>query len=186
MKEEKKQVKKSVFRRLLRGLFFFAIIVFILGFLIPEDIQMPVQGASKNDYNAQSFWAYPWGKSVTHKGVDIFAKKGTAIKPATYGIVLYTGTLGIGGNVVCILSPKWKIHYYAHMQETKTSILSFVNQSTVIGTVGDSGNAKGKPLHLHYGVWTAIPYPWLYDDDAIQGWKKMFFLDPIKAIEHRD
>ncbi len=183
-----KEVKKPrrLYRSILKLSFIIAILIFILGFLLPEDIQMPVQGASKNDYNAKSFWAYPWGKSVTHKGVDIFAKKGTPIKPSTYGIVLYAGTLGIGGSVVCVLSPKWRIHYYAHLQDTKTSTLSFVNQNTIIGTVGDSGNAKGKAPHLHYGIWTAIPYPWLYDSKAIQGWKKMFFLDPIKAIEHRD
>ena len=51
----------------------------IIGFLIPQNLKMPVKGATKSDYNSKSFWFYPWGKSVTHKGIDIFAKKGTEI-----------------------------------------------------------------------------------------------------------
>jgi hypothetical protein len=36
---------------------------------------MPVENATKNYFNKNTFWAYSWGKSVTHKGVSIFAKK---------------------------------------------------------------------------------------------------------------
>ena len=50
--------------------------IFILGFMMPQKIIVPVEHASSKDWNANSFWAHPWGKSVTHKGVDIFAKKG--------------------------------------------------------------------------------------------------------------
>jgi hypothetical protein len=44
------------------------------------------EGATRKSYSQNSFWAYPWGKSVTHKGVDIFAKKGTDVHPATAGL----------------------------------------------------------------------------------------------------
>ena len=158
------------------------LIIILVGLLIPEDLTMPVQGASSNDYNSQSFWYYPWGKSVTHKGVDIFAKKSTAINSSTTGIVLYTGNLSIGGNVVMILGPKWRLHYYAHLDAINTSSLSFVDQDIKIGTVGTSGNAKGKPPHLHYSILTAIPYVWRIDPDR-QGWKKMFVLNPIEYLE---
>ena len=70
--------------------------IFLTGFLIPQNLKMPVDGASKSSYNQQSFWYYPWGKSGTHKGVDIFAKEGTAIRSATNGIVVFTGQLGLG------------------------------------------------------------------------------------------
>jgi len=49
--------------------------------LIPQNLKMPVKGATESDYNANSFWFYPWGKSVTHKGVDIFAKKELQLIP---------------------------------------------------------------------------------------------------------
>lgn len=159
------------------------LIIIFIGYVIPENFSMPVQGATSKDYNDKSFWYYPWGKSVTHKGVDIFAKKGTQLNSATSGIVLYTGNVSMGGNVVVILGPKWKLHYYAHLDRISTSSLSIVSKKEKIGTIGNSGNAKGKSPHLHYSIATIIPYPWRIDNDR-QGWKKMFYLNPITHIEN--
>ena len=112
-------------------------LVFILtvGFLIPQNLKMPVNLATKSDYNSKSFWFYPWGKSITHKGVDIFAKKGTKVNSSTYGLVLYSGEIDIGGKFVLVIGPKWRLHYYAHLNELKTSSLSFVNKNSILGTV---------------------------------------------------
>lgn len=154
----------------------------IIGFLIPQNLKMPVKGVTKSDYNSKSFWFYPWGKSVTHKGIDIFAKKGTEINSSTSGLVLYSGEINIGGKIVVILGPKWRIHYYAHLNELNTSIFSFVNKKSKIGTVGESGNAVGKSPHLHYSILTIIPYIWRIDSDK-QGWKKMFYLNPIEYLK---
>lgn len=156
--------------------------VIIIGLLIPQNLSMPVKGAHKSDYNAESFWFYPWGKSVTHKGVDIFAKKGTDVNSSTLGLVLYAGNISMGGNFVVVLGPKWRLHYYAHLNELKTTSFSLVNKNSIIGSVGNSGNAKGKPSHLHYSILTIIPYIWKIDSDK-QGWKKMFYLNPIKYLE---
>lgn len=143
---------------------------------------MPVKGADKHSYHAQSFWYYPWGKSGTHKGVDIFAKAGTSVQSATAGIVLYEGNVSMGGNVVVILGPKWRLHYYAHLQSIQTSFFSFIHAQEEIGKVGDTGNAKGKPPHLHYSLLSLIPYVWRIDSDK-QGWKKMFYLNPIPYLQ---
>ena len=158
----------------------FSLVIF-LGFLFPQNLKMPVQGATRNNYNQQSFWYYPWGKSGTHKGVDIFAKEGTAIYSATKGIVVYTGQLGLGGNVVVILGPKWRFHYYAHLQKIKTKKFAFVSQNKIIASVGTSGNAKGKPAHLHYAITTLIPYVWRIDRSP-QGGQKMWYLNPIAYL----
>ena len=162
----------------LKQTLFGLVILIIIGFLIPQNLKMPVSGATKSDHNPDSFWYYPWGKSITHKGVDIFASKGTNITSATFGVVLYAGKISLGGNAVYILGPKWRIHYYAHLEEIQTRSFSFVNKETIIGTVGDSGNAAGKAPHLHYSILTPIPYPWRIDSE-IQGWRKMFYLNPI-------
>ena len=146
--------------------------------MIPQNLTMPVQDATASDYNKDSFWYYPWGNSITHKGVDIFAKKGTPIHSAVKGLVIYSGKMTKGGNVIIILGPKWRRHLYSHLDEIKISTFSYVNQNTLIGTVGDTGNAKGKPPHLHYSILTLLPYPWRIDNDK-QGWKKMFYLNPI-------
>ncbi len=144
---------------------------------------MPVIGASKSDYNPKSFWHFPWGKSVTHKGVDIFAKKGTEIHSSTSGMVLYSGTISMGGNFVLVLGPKWRLHYYAHLDELKTSTFTLVSKNSVVGTVGSSDNAIGKAPHLHYSIVTLLPYIWKIDNDR-QGWKKMFYLNPIEFFEN--
>ena len=52
------------------------LIVLVVGLIIPENVENPVAKADKNSYNSKSFWFYPWGKSGTHKGVDIFAREG--------------------------------------------------------------------------------------------------------------
>ena len=157
------------------------LVILLVGFLIPEKFSMPVSGAGKNSYNQQSFWAYPWGTSVTHKGVDIFAKEGTDVFSSTGGIILYAGEIKKGGNIVLILGPKWRLHYYAHLKEIKTSTFAWTNRKEVIGTVGTTGNAKGKAPQLHYSIGSIIPLLWR-KDDSIQGWKKMFYLNPIDYL----
>lgn len=159
----------------------FLIFLILLGLLLPQKLRMPVEGATRRSYSQKSFWAYPWGKSVTHKGVDIFARRGTNIHPATPGIVLYKGARPRGGNVVFILGPKWRIHYYAHLDKIKTNGFSIVSSNTVIGTVGNTGNAIGKPSHLHYTIKTIVPYPWRIDR-SVQGKRKMFYLNPITYL----
>jgi len=63
------------------------------------------------------------------------------------------------------------------MDRSLTSFGDIVSRGESIGLVGDSGNASGKPSHLHYVILSMIPYPWLADTKT-QGWKKMFYLDP--------
>ena len=169
----------SIARKIFAGLF----ILLLANFIIPQKIKMPVEGATINSYSQHSFWAYPWGKSVTHKGVDIFANRGTAIHPATPGIVIFKGQNERGGNVVMILGPKWRIHYYAHLDCIKTKSFSFVSSKSIIGTVGTTGNAIGKPPHLHYTIKTIIPYPWRIDN-SVQGQRKMFYLNPVTYLNH--
>jgi len=162
------------------ALIFFTIIV--IGLILPQRFSMPVDGATKTDYNQKSFWYYPWGKSITHKGVDIFAKNGTNLSSSVSGLVIYCGKIKMGGNVILILGPKWRFHYYAHLNEIKTNSFSWASREEIIGTVGASGNAVGKPPHLHYSIVTPIPYFWRIDKDR-QAWKKMFYLNPIDYLE---
>ncbi|MFN8260884.1 MAG: hypothetical protein U0X41_08140 [Chitinophagales bacterium] len=58
-----------------------------------------------------------------------------------------------------------------------------VSTSTVIVSVGTTGNAKGKPPHLHYAITTLLPYFWRIDNSP-QGWNKMFYLNPISYLEN--
>lgn len=168
-------------RIFLKRLFWLLLVIICIGFFIPEDFSVPVKNISRGDYNQNSFWAYPWGKSITHKGVDIFAKNGTPALASTNGIVLKTGVSEIGGNYVIILGAKWRAHYYAHLNSSSVSKGQYVKKGQQIGTVGNTGNALGKAPHLHYSIYSAIPLPWKIDGSKM-GWKKMFFINPIPYL----
>ena len=169
-------IKKILLRMLL---VFVAIIV--IGLLIPQNLKMPVVGADDNSYNHETFWYEGWGSSIVHKGIDVFAKKGTSVHSATWGIVIMATEYGKGGKFVLILGPKWRLHYYAHLDEIKTERFAFVTQDTEIGTVGNTGNAINTPAHLHYGIGTLVLYPWRIDRAPL-GWQKMFYLNPIDYL----
>ena len=155
--------------------------ILIVGFLLPEKLVIPVKDATDKDWNHATFWFEPWGKSGVHKGIDIFAPKGTPVISATYGVVIFKGELSIGGKVIAILGPRWRIHYYAHLDDFNDKAGRFITTNDQIATVGGSGNAKGKPPHLHYSILSLVPYPWRWDNST-QGWKKMFFMNPSEKL----
>lgn len=142
---------------------------------------MPVFGASSADYNQETFWFHPWGSSGTHKGVDIFADEGTELLSSTHGFVLARGTISKGGNFVLILGPKWRLHYYAHLNSISVPLFKRVHPKSIIGEVGNTGNAQGKEPHVHYSIFTLVPYLWNIDTSP-QGWEKMFYLNPIPFL----
>ena len=88
-----------------------------------------------------------------HEGVDLKAPAGTPIYPIGSGIVLDTANSGKGG-INCKIAHEngAVISYYAHMKELKVKAQQNVLPTTIIGTVGDTGNAKGRGAHLHYEV----------------------------------
>lgn len=155
-----------------------AVMMLIICMLLPTKIQNPVEGCGKESYNAQSFW-HPWGDHH-HRGVDIFARKGTPIHPAIGGIVIsVTHHFGKGGNTVVVFSSGLRLHYYAHMSEINTHIGAIVTQHSVIGKVGNTGNAANTPSHLHYSISSVIPQgDWRHDPKFM-----LFFINPIKEME---
>lgn len=155
--------------------------VLMLGLLLPDSPIIPVDKATPNDWNHDSFWHEPWGSSGTHKGIDIFGAKGAIVRSSVPGVVLASTKIGKGGNIVLVLGPKWRIHYYAHLQKRNVSFGNWVTRSSEIGTLGDSGNAKGKQPHVHYSIVSLLPLPWLFSDTT-QGWKRMFYLNPHERL----
>ena len=155
--------------------------ILALPFAWPDHPVIPVQGATRADWNPRSFWHYPWGRSGVHKGIDIFAPEGRPVMAATAGLVLIAGFHGDAGNMIAVLGPRWRIHCYAHLSRLDVGAGSWVARGDSIGAVGSTGNAAGKPPHLHYAIVTVVPYPWRITAEP-QGWKKMFFLDPGAAL----
>ncbi len=167
-------------RRRVRIILAILFLLWLIVLLIPIKPVIPVEGASRRDWNEETFWYHPWGASGVHKGIDIFADQGDPVIAATPGLVLFTGQIELGGNVIAILGPGWRIHYYAHMDQLHVTG-GLVSRAMPIGAIGTTGNAAGKPAHLHYSILTLVPYPWRLSRDP-QGWKKMFYLDPGEEL----
>lgn len=88
-----------------------------------------------------------------HQGLDMRAYAGTPVYPLTPGIVISVGTDPMGGNVVNIQHPNGIRTYYAHLSTVKVHKNDKVDQNTVIGSVGNTGNAAHTFPHLHFQVW---------------------------------
>ena len=121
----------------------------------PDALQMPVEGVRAARV-ADTFGA-PRGADRRHEGVDIFAPRGTPVLAATDGLVVAIREGGLGGRQVWVMGPGRQRHYYAHLDDWADllSVGDFVRAGDPLGTVGDTGNARGTPPHLHYGVYAA-------------------------------
>ena len=124
----------------------------------------PVPGQGLTDT-----WGAARSQGRTHEGIDIFADRGTPIQSTTPGIVSKVGNNNLGGRVVVVVGPGGAGHYYAHLEDyADIAPNDWVEAGDVIGYVGDSGNAKGTPPHLHYGIYingSAVnPYPLMQKD----------------------
>lgn len=166
-------------RRVAGSVLAFFFLLGLVGFAIPGVPGIPVEGASHLDWNQESFWYLPSDGSSVHKGIDITAASGTPVITATPGLVLYTARLEQGGDAVAVLGPKWRVHYYAHLQKTDLAS-GLVSPGTVLGTVADTGT-DGGAARLHYSIVTLVPYPWRIGRGP-EGWKKMFYLDPSDEL----
>jgi murein DD-endopeptidase MepM/ murein hydrolase activator NlpD len=130
----------------------------------PASLPIPVQGVIRSDL--VDTWGGARSEGRKHEGIDIFAPRGTPILSATQGVVVRKGLNRLGGKTVSVLGPAGWHHYYAHLDDwAPPAVGEWVEVGTVLGYVGDTGNAKGTPTHLHYGIYEGgiarNPYPLL-------------------------
>ncbi|MFT7323309.1 MAG: murein DD-endopeptidase MepM/ murein hydrolase activator NlpD [Psychrobacter glaciei] len=121
------------------------------------------------DQRLTDTWGAARSQGRSHEGIDIFAARGTPVQATTQGIVSKVGENTLGGRVVVVVGPGGAGHYYAHLEDYADIVPNdWVNAGDTIGYVGDSGNAKGTPTHVHYGIYingSAVnPYPLLQKD----------------------
>lgn len=189
--DEHQRAKPTFLRRVLSVLIRAAVLVmllFILDKLLPSISQqtqsfvvskwqqlsllqqaLPTEDSLPSPLPEQSLtdtWGAARSQGRSHEGIDIFAARGTPIQSTTQGIVRKVGENNLGGRVVVIVGPGGAGHYYAHLEDyANIAPNDWVNAGDIIGYVGDSGNAKGTPPHVHYGIYingSAVnPYPFL-------------------------
>lgn len=114
---------------------------------------MPVQRVRVGQI-ADTFLApRPGGR--LHEGQDIFAPRGTRVYSATEGLVIRMGYGQLGGLYVMVLGPGGRRYYYAHLDRYAEGLQEgdLVTTQTLLGFVGNTGNARTTPPHLHFGVY---------------------------------
>jgi len=87
-----------------------------------------------------------WGRN--HEGIDIASSKGTEIKAAATGKVVFAGTKSGYGKIVIIDHGNGFESYYAHCDTIKVNVGDKVEEGQLIATVGTTGRVTGPNLHF--------------------------------------
>ncbi len=104
---------------------------------------MPVRGTVSSGFGKRN--------GRMHKGMDILAPKGTKVRAAGYGMVLYAGNGMRGyGNAIVLDHGDGITTLYAHLKSYRVKSGDVVAAGSVIGAVGDTGNAT--TTHLHFEI----------------------------------
>lgn len=135
----------------------------------------PVQG----EYSYVDTFGAPRSDERTHTGTDIIAARGTPVVAVASGVVIAAeASDGISGTFVKIRHTDGAVSSYVHLNNDTPGtddglgagiaedieVGVTVEAGTVIGYVGDSGNAEKTVPHLHFayspdGSTAMNPYP---------------------------
>ncbi len=89
-----------------------------------------------------------------HHGIDIFAPRGTPVLAATDGVIRSTSPNNLGGIVVWLSDEvRRQSLYYAHLDTQIVQPGQRVRTGDTLGFVGNTGNARTTPPHLHFGIY---------------------------------
>ena len=120
---------------------------------LEAQLAFPVEGHGPQ-YIYSWFGAARDGGRRIHHGVDIFARRGTPVLAASAGRVSRVRDTAIGGKVVWVRDPVRSASlYYAHLDSQYVRDGQFVEAGDTVGFVGNTGNARTTPPHLHLGLY---------------------------------
>lgn len=121
---------------------------------VKPNANMLVYPVSGKKSNIGGFFGDYRNGGRSHKGVDIYAKKGTPVVAVCDGVITSTATEKMGGKTIRLKAAgqTWTA-YYAHLDKLNVRVGQYVNKGEIIGTIGNTGNAKRRPSHLHFGIY---------------------------------
>lgn len=134
-------------------------------------LEFPVEGLGSQAIGS-SFGAPREGGRRSHHGVDIFAPRGTEVRATSRARVRSVDEWKLGGRVIWLEDPARDLRlYFAHLDTQEVVEGTWVAPGDRIGTVGNSGNARTTPPHLHFGIYVRgegpiDPYPFLYQPSS--------------------
>jgi len=118
----------------------------------------PVTGAVYTDSYGPRGTGFHWG-------IDMFKPEGTPVVAVEAGAVRFVANEGGGGNVAYLTGGDTNVYQYAHLIDF-VGVDRVVAQGSVLGHVGQTGNATAN--HLHFEIRIANingvrvnPYPTL-------------------------
>ncbi len=107
------------------------------------------------------------GTQRFHSGTDLGAPMGTPVLAAYAGKVAIADFLGGYGLSVLLSHNHGKQESrYAHLSEVLVQPGAWVEQGSVIGRVGSTGNSTGP--HLHFEMLQATPQGWVAVDPGVE------------------
>ena len=117
----------------------------------------PVYGDARvaDDFGA------PRRETGTHKGNDIFAAFGSPVLAVADGTLNRVGTLPISGNRLWLETARGDAFFYAHLSAFAPEAVSGrkVRAGTLLGFVGNTGDAEPTPPHVHFEIHPADAQP---------------------------
>jgi peptidoglycan LD-endopeptidase LytH len=130
----------------------------------PGKLLVPVVGVKRPALHTS--FGEPRSGGRKHAGMDIFAHRGTPVVAAAEGVVVRIGTTDrLGGNTVWVAGKPSTLYYYAHLDHFQTGLRvgDHVEAGDVVGYVGNTGNARTTPPHLHFGMYPLVRAFWPVD-----------------------
>ncbi|CAN5575186.1 M23 family metallopeptidase [soil metagenome] len=124
-----------------------------------NSLVIPVKGVKRE--HLQDNYNDARDETQTHNALDIAAPQGTPVVAAADGEIAKFFDSERGGITIYQYSAdKKSVYYYAHLQRRDENIKEkeFVRRGTIIGYVGDTGNAGAGNYHLHFAI-SAIDDP---------------------------
>lgn len=133
----------------------------------------------------------------THHGTDILAPAGSPVLAVEKGAA-WSDVDNKGGNVAYLIGESGAHYYYAHLQEWALKLQGAtrahpwpVEAGDVIGKVGTSGNAAGRPPHIHFqmkfvgaiGQTQVNPFPDLIMADPKASHERPRYVGPMDRLK---
>lgn len=143
---------------------------FVLTLEAKPTLTFPVRGQDSSAIGSR-FGDRRDGGRRRHLGVDIFATRGAPAVAAADARVSWVGPNRLGGNTVWLVAEELGLtFYYAHLERAVVRVGQRVRAGETVGRVGNTGNARSTPPHLHFAVLdsaaaggTALdPWPFLH------------------------
>jgi murein DD-endopeptidase MepM/ murein hydrolase activator NlpD len=146
----------------------------------PGRLAIPVAGVRAADL--KDSWGDARSGGRPHRGIDIFAARGTPVIATAAAIVVRRDSGGAGGRELYLRDLDGRtVYYHAHLDRYRGGLKEgdLVHPGETIAYVGETGNASR--AHLHFGIFTVTdpnstrgardlnPYPLLRPADGRGG-----------------